>query len=165
MPKTKYPHYRGKAPRVQPSEPLFVRLCKAFVDNLGILLKTAFVFGAVLLVQNLTDALQEMRDAPPSEVPILATDSEIDRSERGDVETPADASQEPEVIESFMSEGVKRAFNCTFTEYREAHYEECVDEPSDVYRQPVDADDSGFMQAESAILYAGVVTASEAREL
>ena len=32
-------------------EPLFIRLCTAFVDNLGLILRTALVIGALMLVQ------------------------------------------------------------------------------------------------------------------
>jgi hypothetical protein len=126
--------------------PLFVRLCEGFVDNLALILRVALVCGAIVFVQQLGDvrerfAAREHDTAPPqatAEEPPVQPD-------------PAAQDDEP-----WLSDGVRHALNCTHTEYRNRHYDECVQEPSDVYRRPAGEteDDIGFIARDDAALYA-----------
>ncbi len=140
--------------------PLFIRLCQSFVDNLGIILKTAFVFGCIFLVQDLLTGLAETRQAPPRSTQILEPDR------LPDPVIDEEPAEEELPKESFLSDGVQHALNCTFTDYRNAHYDECVDEPSDVYRlPPADPNDRGYLERNAAILFASAVIAEQPRDL
>lgn len=134
---------REIATPIRAREPLFVRLCTGFVDNLAMLLRTAFILGAFFLAQDLR-TLYEKAAEPVAELdpaPTLAA-------------TPGaiDVVEDPEPV---LSEGVIHALNCTFQDYRNAHYDECVKEPSSVYPRPgADPDDTGLVFYEAPILYA-----------
>lgn len=130
---------RGIAEPVLVREPLLIRLCTAFVDNLTLLLKTAFVFGAVLLIQDLRTLLEDVSQPEPAPVGVVKT-QEIDDSEpRG----------------SMLTDSVKSALNCTYEDYRNAHYDECVKEPSQIYVRPqADPDDTGLVIRELPVMYA-----------
>lgn len=130
---------QGIAEPVLAGVPLFVRLCSAFVDNLASLLRVALVFGAIILVRDLRglpdEAGQLVVDAEP---PPVVTEVEI-----------------PDEEDPFMSERIKHALNCTYDEYRRAHFDECVEEPSRIYAKPeADPDDTGRIMYDSPVLFA-----------
>lgn len=153
---------RGNAPKALVEPPLFIRLCQSFVDHLGVILKTAFVFGAIVLVEDLLTGLEETREAPPRSVQILEPDQLAPA-----VPGPGGSGAADDVAtETFMSDGVRHALNCTYTEYRNEHYDECVDDDSEVYRHPpADSDDRGFVARDALILLADTKVFSEPREL
>jgi hypothetical protein len=131
--------WRGIAEPVLVREPLLIRLCTAFVDNLTLLLKTAFVFGAVLLIQDLRTLLEDVSQPEPAPAVVVET-QEIDDSEPR---------------ESMLTDSVKSALNCTYQDYRNAHYDECVKEPSRIYVRPqADPDDTGLVIREMPVMYA-----------
>ena len=155
---------RGNAPKTLIEPPLFVRLCQAFVDNLGIILKTGLVVGSILLLQDLLTGLEETRDTAPRSTRILEADR-VDVPPRATTPAHEPGDEEP-VAETFLSDGVQQALNCTYTEYRNAHYDECVGEPSDVYRHPpADPDDRGHLEHEAEILFADAATDKASRDL
>jgi hypothetical protein len=135
--------FRGVAPPVLIREPLFVRLCASFVDNLTLILRAGLVMGAVLLVHDLRILLEEVSQplAESAPAPAVRVDSEaIDTTE----------AQEP-----VLSEGVMHALNCTYKDYRNAHYDECVEDPSNIYLSPhSDPDDTGLVIYDAPIQYA-----------
>ena len=60
-----------------------------------------------------------------------------------------------EVEVPVINDRILHARNCTIAEYREEHYDECVDEPSSVYPRPeAGPDDIGFLAADSPVLLA-----------
>lgn len=134
----------GLVPPMLGGQPLLVRLCEAFVDNLGLLLRVALVVGAIAFVRDLRTLPQpEAADTRP---PAVAEIVESDDEQRG-AETAPDSP--------VLSEGVKQAFNCTFKAYRDAHYRKCVQEPSDVYQKPLgDDDDTSFLNDEAPSMLA-----------
>lgn len=121
-----------------------MRLCSAFVDNLTLILRTAFVVGALFLVQDL-DKLFEKLNTPEVDNRTAPTTVEVEiaPNDATDVEAP------------ILTEGVKRAFNCTYTAYRNAHYDECVKEPSGIYLKPhAGPDDASHVMDEEHAMYA-----------
>ena len=123
---------RGTAQPTLTEEPLFVRLCTAFVDNLGLILKTAMLLAAAVFVQELQSTFGGAEQADQLEpAPAIVTTN------------PVAPSVEDEVSEPVLSEGVMQALNCTFAEYRNTHYDECVSEPSQVYPKPIGEDPGG----------------------
>jgi hypothetical protein len=57
-----------------------------------------------------------------------------------------------------MSERIKHALNCPYDEYRRAHYDECVAEPSRIYARPeADPNDTGYVTHDSPIVFASLV--------
>ena len=141
---------RGHAEPVFQGRPLFVRFCEAFVDNLALILKVALVAGALVFVQEL-HILRELF------VP-MAEDAEPAQSAFQPQQTPPEtkATEKP-----WLTEGVRHALNCTHTDYRNAHYDECVKEPSKVYSRPeAGPDDIGFVVHEDLVLYASLQRAN-----
>jgi len=118
MAKNRKRKFRGVAPPVLVREPLFVRLCASFVDNLTLILRAGLVMGAVLLVHDLRILLDEVTQPVAEFVPALAVPVEIE------------AIGTTEAQEPVLSEGVMHALNCTYEDYRNAHYDECVEDPS-----------------------------------
>jgi len=52
---------------------------------------------------------------------------------------------------------VQHALNCTYTDYRNQHFEDCVRDPSEVYRRPgANPDDTGFVDYDRLVLFAGL---------
>ena len=128
---------RGIAEPYLMRKPLLVRLCATFVDNLVLILRTAFVMGAILLVQDLHVLFEEAKQPVVEVVPVPTILVEVQ--------------------ESALSEGVRQALNCTYKDYRNAHYDECVPGPSDVYPRPqADPDDTGHVTYQSRVLYASL---------
>lgn len=129
-----------------PDKPLFISLCEAFVDNLGLILRVALVLGGIAFVQELRDVRDIFSPA--------ADESESARPVAEELQRPPNATED--AGEPWLTDGVKQALRCTHAEYRDRHYDECVQEPSDVYRKP-DAttdDDIGFLAREDLVLYA-----------
>jgi len=143
MAKNRKRKFRGVAPPVLVREPLFVRLCASFVDNLTLILRAGLVMGAVLLVHDLRILLDEVTQPVAEFVPALAVPVEIE------------AIGTTEAQEPVLSKGVMHALNCTYEDYRNAHYDECVEDPSNIYLSPhVDPDDTGLVIYDAPIQYA-----------
>jgi hypothetical protein len=54
-----------------------------------------------------------------------------------------------------LSDRVLHYLNCTYEDYRAAHYDECVEGPSDIYRKTdADPDDIGMVNRDALILLA-----------
>ena len=126
---------------------MFVRLCSAFVDNLASLLRVALVFGSIMLVGDLRSVPGEdgqplvEQSTPPAVV-------EVEATEVGAIEED----------EAMLNERIKHALNCTYDEYRRAHFDECVEEPSSIYARPeAGPDDTGYVMHDSPILFASLV--------
>ena len=126
---------RGIAAPVLPDKPLFVRLCSAFVDNLAMILRGAFIVGAIVLAQQL-DTFTEGLAPPVADIePVIETPV-------NNVEPLAPA----EPGQPVLTDRVRHYLNCTFETYREENYAECVEEPSGIYRPPeADPDDTGSL--------------------
>jgi hypothetical protein len=126
--------------------PLFVPLCEGFVDNVALILRVALACGAIVFVQELGDVRERFAPREHDTAPPQAT------AEEPPVQPdPAAHDDEP-----WLSDGVRHALNYTHTEYRNRHYDECVQEPTDVYRRPAGEteDDIGFIARDDAVLYA-----------
>ncbi len=123
-----------------PGRPLFIRFCEAFVDNLGLILRVALVVGAISFVNQLPD-----RSTPESSEAVAL---EQEASEESEI---------PIEDETWKSPGVLHALNCTYMHYREQHYDECVEDSSEVYRRPgADPDDTSFVPRDDLLLYASL---------
>jgi hypothetical protein len=143
MAKNRRRKFLGIAPPVLVREPLLVRLCTAFVENLTLILRTAFVVCAVLLVQDLRTLLEEVTQPIAESVPTPTVTVEIEAA-------GATEAQEP-----VLSEGVMHALNCTYEDYRNVHYDECVKDPSGIYQRPqAEPDDTGLVIYATPVLYA-----------
>jgi hypothetical protein len=127
-------------------EPLFIRLCSAFVDNLTLILRTALVTGAFFLVQDLGDFYDRVADeVVEAETAQIAVEKE-----------PVPA-EDVAVTEPVINDRILHAKNCTIAEYREAHYDDCVDEPSVVYPRPeADPDDIGYLADDLPVMFASL---------
>lgn len=140
--------FRGVAAPVFVREPLLVRLCSAFLNNLASLLRIAFVAGVIMLMQDFRDMTGEL----------LQPVAEVEESPVSDVES--DATDEFVGREPLLTDGVKHALNCTYQDYRNAHYNECVnvDSPSEVYPRPdADPDDTSHTSSrESSVMFASL---------
>jgi hypothetical protein len=141
---------RGHAEPVFRGRPLFLRSCEAFIDNLTLILKVALVAGALVFVQEL-HVLRELfvpveEDAAPA---------------KSAYQPPPTAPEAGASEKSWLTEGVRHALNCTHTDYRNAHYDECVKEPSKVYSRPeAGPDDIGFVLREDLVLYVSLQRAA-----
>ena len=127
--------FRGIAAPALVREPLLIRMCSAFVNNLTLLLRIAFIGGVIFFVQDFRSLTDEFSQ------PVAEIDSDLAAPEVND--EPADA---PELQKPLLTEGVMQALNCTYRDYRNAHYTECVgvDAPSKVYPSPhANPDDTG----------------------
>lgn len=135
---------RGVAQPVYAHEPLVLRLCNAFVDNLAMILRTAFVIGAFFLVQDVRLFTEEVRQPAPGPAPIANVDV-----------VPVTPVEIREPGEAVLTDDVKRALNCTYTEYRNAHYDECVQDDSVIYQRPqAGEDETGYVLYGMQTLYA-----------
>lgn len=123
---------RGTAQPTLVREPLFVRLCTALVDHLGLILKTAMLLAAAVFMQELQSSFSGTEQADRLEpTPAIVTTN------------PVAPTVENEGAEPVLNEGVLQALNCTYAEYRNTHYDECVREPSQVYPKPVGDEPGG----------------------
>jgi hypothetical protein len=134
---------RGVAPPALVREPLLIRLCTKFVENLTLILRIGLVMGAVLLVHELRILFEEVKQ--PVAESALARAVPVESEEIGTTE-----AQEP-----VLTDGVMHALNCTYGEYRDAHYDECVKDPSRIYLRPqADPDDTGYVMYDAPVMYA-----------
>ena len=104
-------------------EPLLVRSCSAFVNNLPLILKTAFIVATIGLVHEIRDEFEARNDI------------------RAGIElapAPRLIESEPSVepYESVVTDRVLHFLNCTYEDYRTTHYEECTEAPSRIYQRP-----------------------------
>jgi hypothetical protein len=96
--------------------------------------------GAIIFVRDLRDVPGE-HEQPFEEPPPSVTEVEVTEKD-----------------EPVMTEGIKHALNCTYDEYRRAHFDECVGEPSRIYARPeADPDDTGYVSHGSPVLYASLI--------
>ena len=120
---------------------LLIRFCTAFTDNLPLLLKTAFVTGALFFAHDFHSQVGELVRRPQLDVPLAKESTPPDLPEA----TP------PPVV----NERVRHFLNCTYEAYRREHYETCVESPSDVYKgPPPDDNDTGSILYEQPVLFA-----------
>lgn len=137
---------RGIAEPVLVREPLLVRSCSAFVNNLTLILKTAFIVGAILLARDFRSLTEELGRSTVEGEPTLVVQ---------EVETQSIAEPEPEPQAPVLSERVTHYLNCTFEDYRAAHYDECIEAPSRIYQRPqAKPDDIGNILYDVRHLYA-----------
>ncbi len=121
-----------------------MRLCVAFVDNLTLILRLAFIAGAFFLASDLRTLPEEL-NPPVVEVAPVQTNP-VNRS----APTPA-IEEDP----GWLTSGVKQALNCTYENFRSEHYDECVKEASSIYTRPqADPDDTGYIMYETRTLFA-----------
>lgn len=126
--------------------PLFVRLCEAFVDNLGMILRVALVGGGIYLVQQLGVLYS-----------IAPHGADIAPADHAAVSAPAEPAEPAAAPEPWMTDGIRHALNCTYAEYRERRYDDCVEDGSEVYRGPQpDPNDTGLVIYAQPVLYAGL---------
>ena len=142
---------RGVAAPILVREPLFVRFCTAFVDNLTLMLRTGLILGAVVLVHDLRLLLDDANEPMAESVPAEVAPAE---SEAIDV---------TETLEPVLSDGVMHALNCTYQDYRDTHYDECIEDPSQIYPRPqADPDDTGLVIYDTPVLFAHLSSFSSA---
>ena len=133
------PHGKAPVPRKaggrREEQSLLVRACRVFVDNYANLLRFGLVVGGLYLVSTLPEqmsgASNEPADTVAEQLPVI--------------ETPPPAAPDPFADETFLTEGVQRALNCTKREYQREHYSDCGLEESDVYRQEEIFKDDGTL--------------------
>lgn len=134
----------GTAAPVLVREPLLLRLCSGFVNNLTLILRTAFIIGAILLAQDFRDFTEEL---PQSAAEIEPAPAVLD------IETEPTPEAEPQ--EPVLSDRVQHFLNCTYEDYRTTHYDECVEAPSNIYQRPqADPDDIGYIPHDEPIMLA-----------
>lgn len=135
--------FRGIAEPFLSHEPLLIRFCRGLVDNLTTILRTGLVIGAVVLLQDLRDFMAE--NAPPV--------ADVSPERAAPVEVEVAAPRLPVITES-----VEMALNCTYTEFRNEHYDECVQDGSRVYKRPgADPDDTSQLFEPPEVLFAGAL--------
>lgn len=117
---------RGIAEPVLPGEPLFIRACRAFVDNYVTLLRTAMLVGALLLVSDIDNMTSRLDPPAPGQLQVLESAESAPRP------PPDDAVAEP----ALLTDGIRHALSCTYEEFRKEHYDECFDGGSEVYARP-----------------------------
>lgn len=142
---------RGVAAPILVREPLFVRLCTAFVDNLTLIFRTGLILGAVVLVHDLRLLLDDVNEPMAESVPAQVAPAEIE------------AIDVTETMEPVLSDGVMHALNCTYQVYRDTHYDECIKDLSEIYPRPqADPDDTGLIIYETPVLFARLNRVSSA---
>ncbi len=142
--KTRKRQLRGYAVPYLVREPLLIRLCTAFVDNLTLILRMTFVFGSIWLVQNILDHY----DAGTDGETMIAAEREASAAGKPAAELPP---TEP----TLMTDGVRLALNCTRTDFRDAHYAECKVDDSEIYKRTAPTnDETGQLTQPSRTMYA-----------
>ena len=135
---------QGIAAPVLPDKPLFIRLCEAFVDNLGMILRGALVAGALVLAQQFGSLTEKLSPA------VVELEPLVDEPVIVAMPLPPAESSAPVV-----SGRARHYLNCTYEAYRRENYAECVDEPSSIYRPPeADPDDTGSLFHPSPLRFA-----------
>lgn len=126
-------------------EPLFVRLCSVFVNYLALILRTAFIVGSVLLFHEFRDLSVDLRQ------PV----AEIDLPPAYEIEIEPTVELDPE--DPLLTERVQHFLNCTYEDYRTTHFDECVDNQSEIHlRPPADPDDTGSVSYDLPLRYASL---------
>jgi len=137
-------HVRGIAEPILVREPLLVRSCSAFVNNLTLILKTAFILGAILLARDFHSLSNDLSRSAADIEPTLVVK-----------EVEPEPTAEPEPQEPLLNERVQHYLNCTYEDYRATYYDECIKGPSKIYRRPqAKPDDIGSIPYDVRHLYA-----------
>jgi hypothetical protein len=140
---------QGVAAPSQAREPLFIRACSAFVNNLSLILRVAFIAGAAWLAGEFRDFTDDL-PTPVADAEPVPVQPEVEL-------TPV---AEPAEREPVITDRVQHYLDCTFGDYRVKHYAECVEEPSEVYQWPEPGpDDTGYIPGESPVILAGLTDA------
>ena len=135
-------HLSGIAAPVLVREPLLLRLCSGFVSNLTLILRTAFIIGAIFLAEDFRDFTEELPQSLAEIEPAPAV-----------LEIGPTSEAEPQ--EPVLSDRVQHFLNCTYEDYRTTHYDDCVEAPSSIYQRPqADPDDIGYVPYDEPILLA-----------
>jgi len=131
---------RGIAAPVLVREPVLVRVCVALVDNLAIILRLGLMVGALFLIRDLRGVTDDLQPTVAELVPPTSGASAT--------VTVHPERREPPV----RNERVEHYLKCTYKDYRDAHFEACVDGPSSVYRKPEpDPDNTGRVWPEEPV--------------
>ena len=138
----------GIAAPVLPGKPLFIRLCEAFVENLAMILRSALIVGALALAHQFATLTEGLS-------PSIA---EIDS-----VPIPADVTAEPivppEPAQPVVTDRVRHYLNCTYEDYRNEHFDSCVEQQSQICRAPGAApDETGRLPREAESRFALVMS-------
>lgn len=134
MSKASRNRFRSHASPTASRRPLFIRLCEEFVDNLSLILRGLFLLGALALAQDMrlfSGGLEEPAENARTEV--IPPGAE-----------PADTVGEQPADEPVVTDRIRDALACTYKDYRDSHYDECVDGGSLVYDRPL-PEGSGFL--------------------
>jgi hypothetical protein len=115
----------GIAAPVLVREPLLLRLCTGFVNNLTLILRTAFIIGAIFLAQDFRNFTEDLPQSAAGIEPAPAV-----------LEIETEPAPEAGPQEPVLSDRVQHFLNCTFEDYRTTHYDECVEAPSNIYQRP-----------------------------
>jgi hypothetical protein len=138
--------FSGVAAPVSPGLPALVRLCSAFVDSLPTILKIAFIAAALSFAKDFRELATSLRN------PVVESESESAEPARAEIHK---GETRPE--QSVVNDRVKHYLNCTHAEYRNQHYDECVDEPSTIYARPAASpDDTSFVPVDLPFRFAGL---------
>ena len=125
--------FRGIAAPARAREPVLVRLCSAFVNNVSTILKAGLVVGAAMFIHDFRILMDELLPAMTVSKPVP-------------VAVEVQAADDSETQESLYTDRVMHFYNCTFEDYRNANYEDCVLEPSEIYQPPeANPDDTGWV--------------------
>lgn len=145
--RTKTP-YRAIARPESAREPAFVRACAVFVETLPLALRTALVISAAVFVHELHD-FTGTADERKVDLEKLVKSSEAGVAE------PADSAP----IEPVLTDRVKHYLNCTYEDYRNEHFDSCVEQQSQIYRAPGAApDETGRLPREAESRFALVMS-------
>lgn len=120
-----------------------MRFCAAVVDNLPMMLRVLFLAGALLLANDIRSVPGELarQTADTASASIL----------------PPEESAPAETDPPLLTEGVRQALACTYRDYRESHFDECVDASSVIYERPNEDDDgTGYVPVRRPILLAAL---------
>ncbi len=129
-------------------EPAFVRACEVFVKTLPLALRVALVIGAALFVRELRD-VADMADRHE-----IVVEHFVD-AHNHEVPPPREDAQ----VEPVLNERVRHYLNCTYEDYRNEHFDSCVEQRSQIYRKPeAGTDETGRLLRETDFRYALVVS-------
>ena len=127
--------FRGIAAPISPGLPALIRFCSAFVDSLPTILKLAFIVAAFAFAKDIRDLVA------PSVSPTVEVETRPAEPAKSIV--PEDVTKPDDPV---LSERVVHYLNCTHEQYRNEHYDECVDESSVIYARPAaNPDDTSFV--------------------
>lgn len=101
---------------------LLLSACRAFVDNYANLLRFGLIVGGLYLVSVIPERMATSPQSTAFDAPSV---------EDARVEENTDTFSD----ETFLTDGVLRAMNCTRREYQRENYSECDIADSEVYSQ------------------------------